>query len=204
MSFYVSHIIIPNCDYKHFEEIAKANSYYRMNLIQGTLEIMPPVSNDIGRREADILCNIVIWCRANVNLVGQYGSSQVCYTLPDTINDLKPTILSPNAHVVLSARWNSLSNDNKRKTYPPVAPNFVIELRSRSQSLQAFHEKMLIWINGGVEEGIAIDLYVNPCEVRIYTFNINTNRVEWQILTNPTHVVSQVLPGFVLNMQNIY
>ncbi|RHZ81439.1 hypothetical protein Glove_120g193 [Diversispora epigaea] len=47
---------------------------------------------------------------------------------------------------------------------------------------------MLIWINGGVEEGIAIDRYANPREVRIYTFNANTNKVEWQTLTNPTHV----------------
>ncbi|CAG8434276.1 11190_t:CDS:2 [Scutellospora calospora] len=195
MPFYISQIIIPNCDYKRFEEIALANSHCRMNLIQGTLEIMPPVSNDTDQRKANIICDVVIWCRANANLVGHFGASRGCYTLSNTVNDSKPTILGPDASIVLSTRWNALSDD-KQKSYPPVVPNFVVELRSQSQSPQDFHKKMLLWMNGGVEEGIAIDRYANPREVRIYTFNPNTNSVEWQTLTNPTHVASQVLTGF--------
>ncbi|RHZ43913.1 hypothetical protein Glove_804g15 [Diversispora epigaea] len=75
-----------------------------MNLIQGTLEIIPPVSNDI----AEIICDVVIWCRANSNLVGQYESSQIIYS-------------SCGIHYQMMI---------KKKTYP----NFVLELRLKSQS----------------------------------------------------------------------
>ncbi|RHZ80526.1 hypothetical protein Glove_134g260 [Diversispora epigaea] len=148
MPFYISPIIIPNCDYKLFEKITKANSHCQMNLIRGTLEIMPLVSNDT---EAILNYQVTSWCLTNANLVGQFSSSTIsytngAYTLPDIINDSKPTILGSDTSVVLSARWNALS---------PVAPNFVIELRSMSQPSQDFHKKMLIWINGGVESRMA-------------------------------------------------
>lgn len=35
--------------------------------------------------------------------------------------------------------------------FPPIAPNFVVELRSQSDPPQYVHNKMLRWINGGVE-----------------------------------------------------
>ncbi|CAG8736210.1 4884_t:CDS:2, partial [Dentiscutata heterogama] len=155
MPFYIPHLIIPDIDYIHFEKTALANphSLYRMNLIQGQLEIMPPspVHTETDEREFDIIGQLYNWVFANRNLVGKAGGSQGCYTLPNTIDDLKPTILGPDASVVLSARWNALSNADRHLAFPPVAPNFVVELRSQSQSPQDFHRKMLLWINGGVE-----------------------------------------------------
>ena len=50
MASYIPPLIIPNCDNKVFEETAIANpdSLYRMNLIEGRLEIMLPVHNETG------------------------------------------------------------------------------------------------------------------------------------------------------------
>ncbi|CAB4418876.1 unnamed protein product [Rhizophagus irregularis] len=124
--------------------------------------------------------------------VGSSISSQGCFTL------LNGDILGPTFAVVLTARF--LNNEE----YPPVAPNFVIELCSQSDSPQYVHNKMLRWINGGVEEGWLIDRFANPPEVRIYTFNVNTNQVTWQTLLNPTQITSQVLSEFVMNTQNIF
>ncbi|CAG8847752.1 1731_t:CDS:2, partial [Gigaspora margarita] len=204
--FYIPHLIIPDFDYIHFEKTALANSHslYRINLIQGQLEIMPPspVHTKTDEREFDIIGHLYTWVFANRNLVGKAGASQGCYTLPNTIDNPKPTILGPDASVVLSARWNALSNADRCRAFSLVAPNFVVELRLQSQSPQDFYRKMKLWINGG--EGIAIDQYVNPPEVRIYILNPNTNSVIWQPLTNPAQVLSQVLAGFVLNMRNIY
>ncbi|CAG8782410.1 22212_t:CDS:2, partial [Gigaspora rosea] len=197
MPSYIPHLIIPDFDYIHFEKTALANphSLYRMNLIQGQLEIMPP-SPVHTETEFDIIGQLYNWVSANRILVGKAGGSQGCYTLPNTIDDPKPNIMGPDASVVLSARWNSLSNADRHLAFPPVAPNFVVELRSQSQSPQDFHRKMLLWIKGGVEEGIAIDRYLNLPEVRIYTFNPDTNKVVWQRLVNPAQVPSQVLAGF--------
>jgi hypothetical protein len=50
MTSYIPPLIIPNCDKKVFEEtvIANPDSLYRMDLIEGRLEIMLPVHNDTG------------------------------------------------------------------------------------------------------------------------------------------------------------
>ena len=50
MASYIPPLIIPNCDKKVFEETAIANpdSLYRMNLIEGRLEIMFPLHNNIS------------------------------------------------------------------------------------------------------------------------------------------------------------
>ncbi|CAG8657165.1 3919_t:CDS:2, partial [Acaulospora morrowiae] len=134
MPSYLPQLIIPNCDHKLFEEIALANpnSFYRMNLIQGQLEIMPPqsVHNETGilsKRVTYDLSNC--WMvPSNANLVGHHGGSQGTYTLNSG------DILSPKASVVLSSRWNALSTNDRRQAYPPVAPNFIVELRSMSNS----------------------------------------------------------------------
>jgi len=144
-----------------------------------------------------IIGQIYNWYLANVNLVGKAGASQGAYTLPNG------DILGPEASVVLSTRWNALSIDDRQRAFTPVAPNFVVELRSMSNSPQYVHRKMLLWIGGGVEEGISIDPIANPPTVRIYSYDVNTNSVVWQEFVNPRTVTSQVLSGFVMNMQDI-
>ncbi|CAG8613158.1 3309_t:CDS:2, partial [Diversispora eburnea] len=108
-------VIIPDCDYKRFEEIP----YYRLR----------PASNhacDTAKREADIIYYVVNWCHANANLIGHYTSSQSCYTLPDIVNDLKSTILvSP---LLLCLVTDGMLYRNQ--TFAAVTPNFILELRS--------------------------------------------------------------------------
>ncbi|CAG8663967.1 8920_t:CDS:2, partial [Diversispora eburnea] len=110
-------------------------------------------------------------------------------------NPDKPTVLGPDVAVVLKSRWDTFSDDEKDMSYPPISPNFVVELRSPSDSSQYVHRKMKLWVEAGVEEAISIDTIANPPEVRIYTLNPDTNRVGWKTLASPTRVVSQVLPG---------
>ena len=44
----ISHFVIPDCDYRRFEQIALANPHsFEMNLIEGQLE-MSPVSFETG------------------------------------------------------------------------------------------------------------------------------------------------------------
>ncbi|CAG8618777.1 3696_t:CDS:2, partial [Dentiscutata heterogama] len=200
MASHIPHLIIPDCDHILFEKTALANphSFYRMNLIQGQLEIMPPspVFSETDEAESNIIADVVIWCRANEDLVGHHGGSQGAYTLRDG------NILGPDASVVLRTRWNALSIRDRQR-FPLVAPNFVIELRSAGNSPQDVHRKMLLWINAGVEEGISIDPISNPPTVRIYSFDANTNNVVWQEFVNPQTVTSRVLPGFIMDMRRI-
>ncbi|CAG8552670.1 11812_t:CDS:2 [Acaulospora colombiana] len=107
-------------------------------------------------------------------------------------------ILGPEASVVLSSRWNALSTNDRRRAFPPVAPNFIVELRPMSNSPQYVHRKMLLWIGAGVEGSRPMMI-----AMRVYSYNSNTNSVIWQEFVNPQTVTSQVLTGFVMNMQDI-
>lgn len=53
-------------------------------------------------------------------------------------------------------RWNTLSANDQNESYPTVAPNFIVEIRSRSDTPDKVHEKMLIWMNAGVEVRLII------------------------------------------------
>ncbi|CAG8644822.1 13060_t:CDS:2 [Dentiscutata erythropus] len=161
-----------------------------MNLIDGQLDIIP-TAHDTSRRESLINCYVIGWCHANPHLAREFSSSQGCYTLPNG------DILGPDVAVILNTRWNTLTDARQNEAYPPVAPNFIVELRSQSDSDQYIYNKMLRWMNGGVEEGWLIDLFVNPPKVRIYTLNAN-NQVVMQTLSNPTLISSTVLRGFVM------
>ncbi|RHZ44301.1 hypothetical protein Glove_743g4 [Diversispora epigaea] len=201
MSFYYfPRLIIPKCNHKLFEEIAFSNpGYYQMNLIDEQLEIIvSPIDNKTSQKKAEIIRQVVNWCNANENLIGHYSSSRGVYTLSNG------NMLGSDTSVVLCTRWNALSNDEKKKAFPQVSPNFIVELHSGINSLQYVHKKMEQWIKGGVDEGILIDSISNPSTVRMYTCdNTNSNIVIWQEFVNPQIIASQILPGFVMDIQEI-
>ncbi|CAG8445304.1 7873_t:CDS:2 [Ambispora leptoticha] len=69
-------IIIAKSNFEQFEETAYANPrYFRMNFINGQIEIMP-VHNEIGldQIEARIIVRAGGWCDANPNVIRHYGS----------------------------------------------------------------------------------------------------------------------------------
>ncbi|CAB4441541.1 unnamed protein product [Rhizophagus irregularis] len=192
-----SRIFIPGSSIEQLELVANANPrFFRMNLIEGVLDIML-IAHTTGKRESLITHHVVGWVLANPNLAREYGSPQVLYTLPNGDQ------LGPDACVILNNRWNILTNAQQNEAFPPVTPNFIIELRSQSDSVQYVHNKMLRWMNAGAEEGWSIDRFQNPPEVRIYTLNEN-NQINMQTLSNPPQITSTVLRGFVMSTRGIF
>ncbi|CAG8443617.1 10746_t:CDS:2, partial [Dentiscutata heterogama] len=135
MSLDNPNIIIPDCDLKRFEKIVSLNSrFLRMSLIEGQLEIIPSLP--------------VRFESTNKSLVGARSSSQGAYRLLklENLDSLdKPIILSPDAAVVLKARFLDVIKykDTRNEAFPPVSPNFIIELRSPIDSSQNLHQKMI-------------------------------------------------------------
>jgi Uma2 family endonuclease len=84
------------------------------------------------------------------------------------------------------------------KGFIPVVPDFVIELRSATDRLNAIKTKMIEYQSLGVRLG----LLVNPqaCQVEIYRLGR-----EPEVLDSPTSVnCDDVMPGFTLNMNEIW
>ncbi|KAF0467095.1 hypothetical protein F8M41_026069 [Gigaspora margarita] len=209
MSLDPPRIIIPDCDPKQFEKIISVNSrFLQMSLIKGQLEIMPPLPFHIesSAEKLQIIGQVGCWCDDNKNLVGIPSSSQGGFRLlklEDPNYPNKHTVLSPGCAVVLKPRWDSLTDEAQKVSFPPVTPNFIIELYSRYDYVQNLHQKMVQWVNAGVDEAISINLNIDPTEIRIYSFNPEANKVVWQTMKDPVEVRSQVLEGFVLNMEKV-
>jgi Uma2 family endonuclease len=86
----------------------------------------------------------------------------------------------------------------EREQFPPLAPDFVIELRSRTDNLADLQKKMLEYRDNGVRLGWPIDLQQQ--QVEIYRVG---NDVE--VLQSPLILDGEsVLPGFTLDLSKIW
>ncbi|CAG8647784.1 14637_t:CDS:2 [Funneliformis mosseae] len=180
-----------------------------MNLSEGKIDIIP-VYHNTGRREAILGNQITTWCLNNMALVGEFGGPNTGWTLPlpDT------PVRCPGYSVVLIARFlivihvtfleyffltvNVIADGTyyREEAFPAIAPNFVVEIRSQSDTEDKVHEKMIMWMNAGVEEGFSIDPFTH--KARIYR-----RQFHWRENVNPSILTSNVLNGFVLNLQGI-
>lgn len=90
-------------------------------------------------------------------------------------------------------RWNALTPEQQEK-FAPICPDFVVELRSRTDSLKELPEKMQEYIENGTQLGWLIDR--KNKRVEIYRRGKDV-----EILDNPISLSGEnVLPGFVLNL----
>jgi len=154
----------------------------------GELIIMPPTGSDTSHRNIDIAYQLQGWSRQN-NLGIAFDSSGG-FKLPNGAER------SPDASWVRIDRWNALTPEQQQR-FAPLSPDFVIELRSPSDSLEKLRTKMREYIENGTRLGWLIDR--KNQQVEIYRPN---QAVE--IIASPTHLSGEdVLPGFVLNLQQI-
>ena len=78
-----------------------------------------------------------------------------------------------------------------------MAPDFVVELHSASDSLQTVQQKMQEYIDNGVRLGWLIDLQNQRVEI----YRIGQ---ELEVLQSPTSLSGEdVLPGFMLDLTQI-
>lgn len=99
---------------------------------QGELVIVTPVGGEGGSREADLIGDLVYWNRQTQ--LGKVFSSSTCFKLPNGADR------SPDAAWIVLERWNQLTSEQQKK-FPPVCPDFVIELRSESDALESLQQK---------------------------------------------------------------
>jgi len=169
-----------------FYQLCQDNENWKLErTAQGELIIMPPVGGLSGNREADLNAEIWIWNRQAQ--LGKVFSSSTIFTLP---NGAKR---SPDVAWVKSDRWESLTLEGQEK-FPPLCPDFVIELRSRTDSLSQLQEKMQEYLSNGLQLGWLINPQAQ--EVEIYRSNQAVEIVQLPtILSGET-----VLPGFILDI----
>ena len=169
-----------------FYQLCQINEYYKFEqTAKGELIIMPPVGAISGNRESDF--NGYIWLWNLQTKLGKVFSSSTVFTLP---NGGKR---SPDVAWIANERWESLSIKEREK-FAKICPDFVIELRSRTDSLSQLQEKMQEYLNSGLRLGWLID----PQNQQIEVYRQNQ---PVEIVSLPTTLSGEnVLPGFILEL----
>jgi Uma2 family endonuclease len=178
---------------EQFYQLCVANQEWRLELsAEGELIIMPPTSGESGIRNADLTTDLNLWNRQT--RLGKVFDSSTEFRLP---NGAKR---SPDASWVILQRWEALSPDD-RKRFPPLCPNFVIELRSETDSLKGLRAKMQEYQNNGARLGWLIDPQTPLIE--IYRPSRDVETINFSFDEPPTLSGEDVLPGFILDLTPI-
>jgi Uma2 family endonuclease len=171
-------------------ELCTANSELRIErTADGELFIMPPTGGETGRRNFDLTGQFAAWVRRDGTGVG--FDSSTGFLLPNGAER------APDVAWVRRARWDALS-EMQRRRFPPVCPDFVLELRSPSDTLAAGQAKLEEYIACGARLGWLID----PEERRAYVYRPG-RAVE--VLEHATEVRGDPeLPGLILDLRSIW
>jgi len=152
---------------------------------KGALIVMTPVGGEGGSYEMDLGGELYLWNKQSIQ--GKVFSSSTLFKLPNG-GDRSPDV----AWVELS-RWQALTPEQRRK-FPPIAPDFVIELRSPTDDLELLRAKMQEYMDAGVRLG----WMVNPQDQQVEIYRQGQPK---EVRLLPTELSGEdVLPGFVLTV----
>ena len=155
----------------------------------GEIIIMPPAFSDTGNRNGRIFGQLYIWSEANGT--GEAFDSSSGFTLPNGATR------SPDAAWIVAERWNALSPE-QQASFAPIVPDFVVELRSSSDTLASLKEKMEEYVANGVRLGLLIDR--KHCQVYVY----RPGQLP-KLFDNPDSVSCEPeMPQFALKMAKIW
>ncbi len=155
----------------------------------GELLIMSPTGSETGGSNFELSGQLFNWTKQDGT--GKGFDSSTGFTLPNGAT------VSPDISWVNGERWNALSKDSRAK-FAPIAPDFVVELRSKSDTLKDLQDKMQQYMDNGVRLGWLID----RLNRRVYIYRPG---VAVEQLDNPETVSgAPELPGFVLKLEEIW
>lgn len=173
-----------------FFEFCMLNKDLRIELTSaGDLIVMSPTGGETGIRNFELTGSF--WAWAKKDGTGRGFDSSTLFTLP---NGAKR---SPDVSWVRNDRWERLTK-KERKQFPPICPDFVVKLRSPSDSLRTLKKKMQEYIENGAQLGWLID----PFEKKVYVYRPQS---AVECLDDPQAVSGDpLLPGFTLDVQSLW
>ncbi|NCR42418.1 MAG: Uma2 family endonuclease [Microcystis aeruginosa W13-11] len=175
-----------NLSDEQFYQLCHNNDDWRIEqTATGELIIMSPIGAISGNRESDL--NGFVWLWNRQIKLGKVFSSSTIFTLP------KGGKRSPDVAWIANERWDVLPREEQEK-FATICPDFVIELRSRTDSLAQLQEKMQEYLDSGLRLGWLID----PINQQVAIYRQNQ---EVEIVSLPTTLSGEdVLPRFTLEL----
>jgi Uma2 family endonuclease len=172
-----------------FKKLCQANPEAKLELTyQGELVVMSPTGGVTGNRNTKLIARLENWAEQDAS--GLVFESSTMFRLPNG------AFRSPDAAWIRLDRWEKLT-EAERETFSPICPDFVVELRSKSDTLTFLQDKMQEYINNGVQLGWLID----PINKQVEIYRSGQPK---EVLSNPTQLSGEnILSGFVLSLSGI-
>ena len=176
---------------EQFVALVAANRDLRLErTATGELIVNPPIGGETGNRNFSLTTQFGVWVEANDSLGKGFGSS-TGFELPNGADR------SPDLSWVRQERWEALAPE-QREGFIPLCPDFVVELRSKTDSLKKLQAKMQEYRSNGAQLGWLID----PKNKRVEIYRPGQ---EVEILEEPSTLSGEdVLPGFTLTLKRIW
>lgn len=176
--------------HEQFIDLALANRDLQLErTATGELIIMPPTGSYTGNKNFDIAGQLWLWNRQDK--LGKAFDSSTGFHLPNGADR------SPDVAWIKQEKWDALSLE-QQETFAPICPDFVLELRSKTDSLEKLQAKMREYIENGASLGWLIDR--KNQRVEIYRPGKDV-----EVLDRPVSLSGEdVLPGFVLELTEVW
>jgi Uma2 family endonuclease len=173
-----------------FDQLCRDNPELRMELTAtGELILMSPTGSKTGAINFKIARQFGNWVEADRTGIG--FDSSTLFVLPNGARR------SPDVSWIKRERWDALTEE-EQEGFAPLCPDFIIELRSRSDNLPPLEDKMLEYVANGAQMAWLID----PLRKRVYIYRPNRKA---EILEDPETVSGDPeLPGFKLDVCELW
>ncbi|MGK7963081.1 Uma2 family endonuclease [Crocosphaera sp.] len=179
---------------EQFDQLAQAEQLVRMELTKdGELIIMSPTEGTAGRKNSRLTQQVRNW--ADSDGTGEVFDSSTVFVFPNGARR------SPDVSWIKLERWNQLTQ-GQQDGFPPIAPDFIIELVSPSDLKNQRYEDLQAKMEEYVDNGVRLGWLIEPSAKTVEIYRVGQ---QVEILNNPQTLSGEdILPGFVLNLSEIF
>ena len=179
---------------EQFYQLASVEQLAKMELTKdGELIIMSPTAGEAGRKNRRLIQQIGVWTDKNGK--GEAFDSSTVFILPNGARR------SPDVSWIKLERWDALTIKEK-EGFPPLAPDFVIELVSPSDLKNKRYSNLQLKMEEYLENGVKLGWLISPSMKTVEIYRLG---YEVEILTEPKTLSGEdILPGFILDLSEIW
>ena len=173
-----------------FFELCQANptlSFERN--AQQEIIIMPPAGSESSESCLESTGQLWLWNRQT--RLGHVYESSAGFKLPDN------SVRSPDAAWLSQAKWEQLTPEQRRK-FPPVCPEFMLEVKSPLDDITDLQAKMETYLANGMQLGFLLNVEAETAHVYRPGQPAETVQGYDQALSG-----EPVLPGFQLDLRTL-
>lgn len=182
--------IVDHISDQDFEHLCVSNPELKLETNAfGNLIVMSPTGSITSARNSSLLAQVWNW--NNLDKLGKVFDSSGGFKLSNN------AVRSPDVSWIALARWNSLT-DKQKRGFAPIDPDFVIELISPTDDLLVAQQKMREYMSCDIKLGWLI----NPDEKQVEIYRQGQDQ---EILNNPSSLSGEtVLPNLVVDLSDIF